>query len=70
MELLIIKTATRYLRVKSTESLIEFLDVGLDKASVFPVDRLSDVRELETQAKRQGFRDIRIKKLVLSEEDL
>ncbi len=69
MELLIIKTNTRYLRIKPATP-FEFLEVGLDKASVFPMDRLAHVSELEAEAKKQGFENVRIKKLVLSEEDL
>lgn len=66
MELLIIKTGTRYLRIKPSE----FLEVNLDKASVFPMNRLPHVKKLEQEARTQGFEDLRIKKLVLSEEDL
>ena len=66
MDLLIIKTGKHYLRT-STEV---FETVNLDKASVFPMDRLDQVRELEQQAQAQGFQDLIIKKLVLSEEDL
>ncbi len=66
MELLIIKTGTEYLRIKPDE----FIQVGLDKASVFPMDRLAHVRTLEQEAKTRGYEDVWIKKLVLTEEDL
>ena len=66
MELLIIKTGTAYLRVKPEG----FFTVGLDKASVFPMDKLDHVRTLEKKARAQGFSDVRIKKLILTERDL
>lgn len=66
MELLIIKSNDQYLRVTPDE----FFLVGLDKASVFPMDRLYHVKTCEKEAIKQGYKDIRIKKLILSEEDL
>lgn len=66
MELLIIKTGTQYLRVKPDE----FIQVSLDKASVFPMDRLPHVKKLEQEAKTRGYEEARIKKLILTEEDL
>ncbi|MCG8617018.1 MAG: hypothetical protein MI802_12435 [Desulfobacterales bacterium] len=66
MELLIIKTGSQYIRVKP-EGL---LTVNLDKASVFPMDRLDHVREVVDKAADSGFDHVTIKKLVLSEEDL
>ncbi len=66
MELLILKSGTTYIRVKENR----FLRVGLDKASVFPMDQMDRVRAHETQLKTQGFKSVRIKKLILSEEDI
>lgn len=66
MELLIIRTQDRYLRFKENQ----ILEVRLDKASVFPMDRLDHVRDLERQAVVQGFKNTIIKKLVLTEENL
>lgn len=66
MELLIIKTQNRYIRVKP-EGL---LAVNLDKASVFPMDRLDHVRDLEARAVKEGFQGVVVKKLVLTEEEL
>ncbi len=66
MELLIIKSNDHYLRVRPDE----FLLVGLDKASVFPMNRLDHVKTLEQKARTRGHKDVRIKKLILSEEDL
>ncbi len=66
MELLIIKSHHTYLRFKDSG----ILEVGLDKASVFPMDRLEEVRKLMRQASEKGYPKVTIKKLVLTEEDL
>ena len=66
MELLIIKAGSDYIRVREGE----YLRVGLDKASVFPMDRLPMVRTHESRLKQGGFQAVRIKKLILTEEDL
>lgn len=66
MELLIIKTCGQYLRFKADD----ILEVGLDKASVFPMDQLDHVTTLEQQARAKGFDRTAIKKLVFTEEDL
>lgn len=66
MELVIIKTKDRYIRVKEDG----YHEVGIDKASVFPMDQLSLVREHETALNRQGFTNVALKKLILTEKDL
>ena len=66
MELLILKSDTGYIRVKEGR----FLRVGLDKASVFPMDQMDLVKTHEAHLKTQGFESVSIKKLVLSEEDI
>ena len=66
MELLILKSGERYLKT----SLTEYELVDLNKASVFPLDQLEQVREFEQKALTQGFTDLSVKKLVLTEEDL
>jgi hypothetical protein len=66
MELLILKSDTRYIRVKENR----FLQVNLDKASVFPMDQMPLVKTHEATLKSQGFESVRIKRLILSEEDL
>lgn len=66
MELLIVKTGKEYIRVKPDG----FHVVGLDKASVFPVDQLQKVREYEGRLNDQGFAEVCVKKLVISEENL
>jgi len=66
MELLIIKAGRDYIRFKDDNYLI----VTLEKASVFPFDQMDIVRRHESCLKEQGFKNICIKKLVLTEEDL
>ncbi|PIE61387.1 MAG: hypothetical protein CSA29_03610 [Desulfobacterales bacterium] len=66
MALLIIKTCNQYLKFKDND----ILTVSLDKASVFPMTRLADVKALEHQATAAGYRDVIIKKLILTEEDV
>ncbi|NOX32807.1 MAG: hypothetical protein GXP56_03585 [Deltaproteobacteria bacterium] len=66
MELLILKSGREYIRFKDNGYLL----VSLDKASVFPLDRINAVQEHEAYLKKKGFHNIRIKKLVLTEEDL
>ncbi|MCP4718417.1 MAG: hypothetical protein GY860_03080, partial [Desulfobacteraceae bacterium] len=44
--------------------------VSLDKASVFPMDRIKMVKEYEAQLKIQGFESVHIKKLILTEENI
>lgn len=65
MELLIIKSGKQYLRVKDGQYLL----VGLDKASVFPMEKRSLVKEYEAAAKAAGCPEIQVKKLILMEED-
>jgi len=66
MELLIIKSGKDYIRVKGNNYLL----VKLDKASVFLFDGLDLVKNHESSLKEQGFKNISIKKLILTEEDL
>jgi hypothetical protein len=65
MELLIIRSADQYIRVKDGE----YLRVGLDKASVFPMDQLAVVRNHAAAAAAAGCPAICLKKLVLTEEE-
>jgi len=66
MELLILKSGKEYIRVMENR----FLKVGLDKASVFPMDQITQVREHEAQLKARGFESVAIKKLILTEKNL
>lgn len=66
MKLLIIKSGKDYIRFKDNSYLI----VQLDKASVFPFDHMEMVKQHQTCLKEQGFKNISIKKLILTEEDL
>ena len=66
MELLILKSGEKYIRIKDDQ----YLPVRLEKASVFPLDQLVEVRQHENRLKVDGFADVCIKKLILTEEDL
>lgn len=66
MELVIIKSGKTYIRVKEGE----YLKVNLDKASVFPMEKLPMVRDFEKEIKSRGFEKVCLKKLVLTEEEL
>jgi hypothetical protein len=66
MELLIIKSGKDYIQFKDNN----YLTVQLDKASVFPFDHMEIVQQHKARLKEQGFINISIKKLILTEEDL
>lgn len=66
MELLILKAGFDYIRYKDGA----FLRTGLDKASVFPMDRMALVQDHAEALKDQGFERVSIKKLVLTEEEI
>ncbi|MEN8211530.1 MAG: hypothetical protein ABFR31_07410, partial [Thermodesulfobacteriota bacterium] len=66
MELLIIKSGKDYIRFKDNS----YLTVQLDKASVFPFDQMEIVQQHQASLKKEGFQNISIKKLTLTEEDL
>ena len=63
MDLLIIKCGRDYIRVKEDT----FITVGLDKASVFPMDRLDQVRDRLKQVQASGFAQAAIYRLTLTE---
>ncbi len=65
MELLIIKSADKYIRVKDGQYLL----TGLDKASVFPLAELATVKQHAQAAEASGLSAIKLKKLILTEED-
>ncbi len=66
MELLIIKDGDEYIRIKDGK----YLRVGLDKASVYPTDMLDTVREHAEQLEKDGCKQVHLKKLILTEEEL
>lgn len=66
MELLVIKSGARYLRIKTGECTL----VGLDKASVFPMAQLETVKTHLADATRQGIGDAAIYRLILREAPL
>lgn len=66
MEFIIIKSGKEYIRVKEGE----YLRVRLDKASVFPMERVAVVRGHEKILIDAGWKNVSLKKLVLTEEDL
>lgn len=66
MELLIVKSGEGYIRFKGDDVLL----VQLDKASVFPMDQLAHVRQRAADLGPAGFKTVKIKKLILIEEDL
>ena len=66
MELLIIKSGRKYIRFKDDSYIL----VSLDKASVYPFDKMDKVRQHESCLKEKGFQAVCIKKLILEEKDL
>ena len=66
MELLILKSGQEYIRFKDHEPLL----VSIDKASVFPLNQMEAVQQHRFHIKEQGFADVCIKKLILTEEEL
>ncbi len=63
-ELLIIKNNEDYIRIKDDT----YKCCNLDKASVFPVDKLNQVKAHIEQLKKNGFPSASIYKLILTEE--
>ena len=66
MELLIIKSGNEYIRVKEEAYLL----CRIDKASVFPLKKLTEVKRHVDVICNSGFRDVSIRKLILTEEPL
>jgi hypothetical protein len=64
MELLIIKNETEYVRVKGDA----YLFVGLDKASVFPLEKIETVKGHLQKLQTRGFKHVSIYRLKLIEE--
>jgi len=66
MELLIIKSGSEYIRVKEQAYLL----CKIDKASVFSLEKLTEVKRHVEAVRNSGFQDVSIRKLVLREEPL
>jgi len=66
MELLILKSGENYIRVTSKACHLG----GIEKASVYPVQKLSTVQQLVRDLRRLGIKDIAIRKLILKEVPL
>ena len=64
MELLIMKNGKEYVRVRDDV----YLFVGLDKASVFPLEELEAVQGHIRKLQARGFDEAEIRKLTLTEE--
>lgn len=63
MELLILRSGASYIRIKTDGGHL----CGIEKASVYPIQRLSEVKQLVPVLSRQGFKHISIRKLILTE---
>ena len=64
MELLIMKDGKEYVQVKEDT----YLFVGLDKASVFPLEKIEMVQGHIKKLQDRGFEHVSIYRLKLSEE--
>lgn len=64
MELLIMKNNNEYVRVKEDR----YLFVCLDKASVFPLEKLETVQGHINKLQAQGFKHVSLYRLKLVEE--
>ena len=65
MELIILKSGDQYIRVKDGG----YHYVALDKASVFPLGRLDQVKEHLAELRAAGDERLVLKKLVITEKD-
>lgn len=63
-ELLIIKINEDYIRFKNSE----YFRCTLDKASVFPMDKLDTVKEHVNELGIKGFSPVSVLKLILTEK--
>ncbi len=63
-ELLIIKNKTDYIRVKKDTYII----CNLDKASVFPMEMVDQVKDHVEKLKKNGYPSATVYKLMLTEE--
>ncbi len=64
MELLILKSRDDYIRIKDEK----YVNCKLERASVFPLDKLAEVRAHKNKLDKLGFSKPSIHKLILKEE--
>ncbi len=67
MKLYAIKTNDQYIRINTLENKYEI--VGMDKASVYPPDKLPQLKEHLENARNLGLENIRIVEMVITEKD-
>jgi hypothetical protein len=65
MELLVVKTGDDYIRIKDDAYIV----CDLNKASVFTLDNVSEIKMHIARLETLDFKSVRVKKLVLREED-
>ena len=64
MRLLILKANDKYLRFRDNGPEL----TSIEKASVYSLEKVSEVREKVTFLKNQGYTDVEIKQLTITEE--
>jgi hypothetical protein len=64
IELLIIKSGEKYIRCREGA----YFPSSLEKASVFPMEKLEHVRDILSDLQSRGFADISLCKLIVTEE--
>lgn len=66
INLYVLKSDEGYMKCSPTE---DIRTVSLEKASVFPEDKLKDVTELKVRLEQKGCTNVRIAKLYIKEYD-
>ena len=66
MQLLIIKNSDEYIRIKDGS----YYAVGLDKASVFPLEQLAQAKDQLADVQNHGFPKAALYRLTLTESPL
>ena len=64
MELLIIKSGKDYVRVNEGD----YIRCNLDKASVFPMDKLDIIKDHVKRLRNGDFAPVSVNRLIISEE--
>jgi len=68
MELLIIKSGKDYVRVKKKGGGRDYILCNLDKASVFPMDKLDIIKDHLKRLRNRSFASVSVNRLIISEE--